>query len=216
MKYKCILFDLDGTLTDPCEGITKSVQHALLYFGIKETDMQKLTRFIGPPLKWAFSEYYGLSENDAATALVKYRERFSTVGWKENLLLDGAEDILKKLKKQGVIVCLATSKPYVFAQKILDLFDIEKYFDLAVGSELDGTRTDKADVVKYVLEHYPDIPKNQILMVGDRSHDVVGAHKNGVCCCGVLCGYGDHKELESAGAEYIVNNLYELWELVSK
>ncbi len=214
MKYKYILFDLDGTLTNPCEGITKSVQFALEYFGIHENDMQKLTRFIGPPLKGAFSEYYGFDEKDADKALEKYRERFSVTGWKENMLLEGAQELLKNLKDSGCIICLATSKPHVFAFKILELFDIKKYFDFAVGSELDGRLTDKAEVIAACLKHYPQAEKSQFLMVGDRHHDIVGAKKNGIDSCGILLGFGSAEELKNAGADYVVQNFDELYEII--
>lgn len=216
MKYNYILFDLDGTLTDPCEGITKSVQYALLHFGIKENNMQKLTRFIGPPLKEAFSEYYGLSEKDAQTALNKYRERFSTVGWKENILLCGAKEILQKLKSDGCTVCLATSKPHVFAKQILEMFDIKKYFDVIVGSELDGTRTDKAQVISFVMEHFPAAEKSEFIMIGDRSHDIIGAKKNNIFSCGVLCGYGSKDELENAGADCVTEDLNSLYDVIKQ
>ena len=141
--YQTILFDLDGTLTDPKEGITKCVQYALKHFGIEENDLDKLTPFIGPPLVYSFMTYYGLDEDQAQGAISKYRERFSTVGLFENGIYEGVKELLEILKVEGKTVALATSKPHVFAERILEHYGIKAYFDVIVGSELDGTRSHK-------------------------------------------------------------------------
>ena len=141
--FQYCLFDLDGTLTDPREGITKSVQHALRYFGIEEPDLKKLEPFIGPPLKDSVMEYYGLSEEQAKKAIEVYRERFAPIGVLENQIFPGIPQLLKKLQKSGTHLAVASSKPAVFVHQILRHFDIEKYFEVIVGSELDGTRGSK-------------------------------------------------------------------------
>ena len=146
-----ILFDLDGTLTDPKEGITKSVQYALSAFGIEVTNLDELEPFIGPPLKDSFMEFYGMDEPTALRAIEKYRERFQDKGLFENRLYDGVPELLRKLKGNHKKVAIASSKPTVFVERILEYFDIRRYFDVVVGSELDGTRTEKSEVVAEAL-----------------------------------------------------------------
>ena len=141
--YKYILFDLDGTLTDPKEGITKSVAYALKHFGIDVEDLDTLCKFIGPPLKDSFMQYYGLSEDDAHLAVEKYREYFEPCGMFQNKVYDGVENLLKELKTSGKEIVLATSKPGVYAQKILEHFHLDSYFSYVAGSELDGRRVKK-------------------------------------------------------------------------
>ena len=210
MEQNYILFDLDGTLTDPKVGITGSVAYALESFGIHIENHDDLCCFIGPPLLDSFMEYYGMSEEDANRAIAKYRERFSVTGLFENEVYDGIPQLLRQLKDAGKTLIIATSKPAVFSQRILDHFDLSQYFTFLSGSELDGTRNDKAEVIAYALEQCGITDLSQVIMIGDRKHDIIGARKNGLPCIGVLYGYGDRAEHESAGADYIVETVDEL------
>ncbi|MGL5675277.1 MAG: HAD family hydrolase [Cellulosilyticaceae bacterium] len=209
--YNTILFDLDGTLTDPKEGITKSVQHALKAFGI-EAQLDDLLCFIGPPLQWSFQEYYGFDEEKAKLAIEKYRERFREIGMFENKVYEGIEEMLEALVKEGKTLAVATSKPEVFAVQILEHFGLAKYFKVIVGSELDGTRVNKKDVIEevFVRLQLTEEEKVHILMIGDRKHDIIGAKACGIDSIGVRFGYGEGNELEEAGATYIVDTVGEL------
>ena len=215
MKYKYIFFDLDGTLTDPQEGITNCVRYALEHFGIHETDYSKLMNFIGPPLVYSFSEYYGFDEKKSLEAVEKYRERFSTVGLFENKVYDGVYDMLQKLSDSGHILVLATSKPKVFADRIMAKYRLRPYFKLICGSELDGTRNDKNEVIEYAIEKL-GCPRESVIMVGDRKHDIIGAKKCSVASCGVRFGYAEEGELEEAGADIIAENIEELTDILMR
>ena len=210
MCYKTILFDLDGTLTDPFEGITTCVAYALEHFGIHVEDRSPLIKFIGPPLAVSFPEFYGLSEADTEVAVAKYRERFSVVGWSENRVYPGVEALLAHLKAAGKRLLVATSKPEVYATKILQHFELAPYFDLICGPTLDAPKSyGKAEVIMDALARTGTDPATAI-MVGDRIHDVEGAHKAGLPCVAVLWGYGDRAEHIACGAEHIVADLGEL------
>jgi len=214
--FDLLLFDLDGTLTDPKDGITNSVKYALEDFGIYETDENKLLRFIGPPLYDSFREIYGFSHEDAQKAVAKYRERFSTIGLFENKLLDGVVISLDRLKNSGKKLALATAKPYIFAKRIIDKFDISKYFDYEVGAELDGTRGYKDEVIKEVLKQAKQKDLSKVVMIGDRNHDILGAKKCKIASIGIRCGYAEKDELEDAGADYIFDNIEELTDFLLK
>ena len=180
---KYILFDLDGTLTDPKLGICTCVQYALKLFDIDEPDLDKLEPFIGPPLKDSFMQYYGLSEEQAIAAIEKYRERFSVTGKFENEVYEGIPQLLSDLKDYGYHLAVASSKPECFVKDIMDHFRIAKYFDVIVGSELDGTRIDKAEVIHEALNqlfHYGKIRTEQVIMIGDRKFDVEGAEREAI------------------------------------
>jgi len=207
--FELILFDLDGTLTDPKEGITNCVKYALESFGISENDENKLLKFIGPPLYDSFRDLYGFSESDAVSAISKYRERFQNIGIFENSIFPDTKNTLYRLKKSGKTVALATSKPYVYAQRILEHFKIQNYFDIAVGAELDGRRGYKDEVIREVLRCAKQVDLAKTVMVGDRENDVLGAKKCGISSIGLKCGYAEENELEKAGADYIFNNLTE-------
>ena len=209
-----VLFDLDGTLTDPALGITKSVAYALESFGIHTDDLGMLCKFIGPPLKDSFMEYYGFSEEQALAGVEKYREYFRDKGIYENKLYPGIKEMLEKLKDNGMKVILATSKPKIFADIILEHFDIMKYFDLVCGCELDGTRGKKSEVIRYALDTAGISEPDSAVMVGDRKHDVIGAKEVGIMCIGVLFGYGGYEELKEAGADEIVETVEELGEVL--
>jgi len=212
--YKYILFDLDGTLTDPKEGITRSVAHALKCMGIEAPeDLDELCKFIGPPLKDSFIRYYGMSDADAQTAVSKYREHFSQGGLFENEVYEGMRELLEILKSKGKTLIVATSKPQLFSEMILEHFGLSQYFDFVSGSEFDGTRVEKAEVIAHAIKEC-GIDKSSAVMVGDRSYDVVGAKANGLPCIGVLYGYGSREELEEAGADFIVATVSELKDML--
>lgn len=208
--YQYILFDLDGTLTDPREGITKSVQYALSKMGIEEPDLTSLEHFIGPPLYDEFRRCYGFDDVDAKRAVEAYRERFSVVGWKENLLFDGVPDLLCRLHEAGKKIAIASSKPTIFVEKILHLFEIDRYFDVVSGATLDGTISTKTQVVQQALEMLAAADKNQAVLVGDRFHDVEGAQNCGIDCIGVTFGFGGRDELQLAGVQQIAENMQQL------
>lgn len=210
---KYLLFDLDGTLTDPKEGICTCVQYALASFGIQEPDLDKLEPFIGPPLKESFMHFYDMNEEQAQAAVEKYRERFRDTGIFENRLYDGIPQMLRTLNSKGMFLAVASSKPTVFVERILEHFGIRSYFKVVVGSELDGTRTEKNEVVEEALRQlFGDAPveKNKVYMIGDRRFDIEGAKAQGVDSVGVTYGYGGMEELREARADYIVRSVEEL------
>ncbi len=212
MKNKeYLLFDLDGTLTDPKEGITKAVQYALKHYDIEVDDLDSLCPFIGPPLKDSFQKYYDFPEGRAKEAIQIYREYFSVKGWSQNKVFPGIPEMLGELKTAGKKLYLATSKPEVFAKQILEHFGLTSYFEFIGGADLEETRVRKGDVIRYVLENCGlSDKKEQILMVGDREHDVLGAREQGLECVGVLFGYGDRAEMEACHAAYIAGSINEL------
>ena len=194
-----ILFDLDGTLTDPFEGITNSILYALHKMGIAEQDRHKLTAFIGPPLLESFQTYYGLSPEQARRAVALYREYYARTGIFENAPYPGIFEALGALKSDGCALYVATSKPEPFAERIIEKFGFSPLLEGVAGATLDETRTQKAEVIAYALSRF-HIPKADALMAGDRRHDVLGAKENGIPCVGVLYGFGSREELLQAGA----------------
>ncbi len=212
--YSVILFDLDGTLTDPAEGITNSVSHALRRFGITPPERGELLKFIGPPLKDSFMKYYGFTEEEAHLAIEYYREHFRPVGIFENEVYEGVREMLEAVKSSGKRLLLATSKPEEFARRILVHFGLDGYFDFAAGATMDTSRVAKADVIRYALDTVGITDVRSCLMVGDRSHDIVGAAENGLDSVGVLYGYGDRDELESAGATYIAETVADILKFI--
>ena len=206
------LFDLDGTVADNGEGILKSAQYALDAFGIHNEPEERLRRFVGPPLHESFMELYGFSREQAFAAVEKYRERYRGKGVYENQLYPGMGALLERLSQRAV-VCLATSKPEVFARTILETRQVLPCFRVVVGAELDGSRTDKAEVIQAVLEKLGHPPKEQAVMIGDRKHDILGAKKVGLESIGVQYGFAPPGELEEAGAEWIVPTVADLEKL---
>ncbi len=211
---KYILFDLDGTVTDPETGITLSVAYALRHFGIEVEDVSSLRKFIGPPLHDSFIDFYGFSREKAMEAVDKYRERFADIGIFENEPYDGIHKLLAGLKDAGYTLAIASSKPEVFTKRIIEHFELSPYFTHVCGSELDGRRTDKAEVITYALEKLGSPKAENVVMVGDRKHDILGAKKNGLTSIGVLYGFGDEAELREAGADYIAATVQEIGEIV--
>lgn len=209
MHYRNILFDLDGTLTDPREGITRSIQYALAQLGIDEPDLAKLEPFIGPPLKQAFMQFYGFDEQKAWQAVEHYRERFKVTGLYENLLFEGILELLDLLRGQGRTLYVATSKPTVFAKEIARHFAFDHHFTLIYGSELDGTRTDKVELIAHILTEQGLNP-SETLMIGDRKHDIIGGIRNGLDVAAVGYGFGTEAELLAESPTYHFRTLAEL------
>lgn len=208
-----LLFDLDGTLTDPKIGITTCVQYALQSFGIDEPDLDKLEPFIGPPLKESFMSFYGMEDAQAEAAVEKYRERFKDIGLFENRVYKGIPEMLRTLKAKGMHLAVASSKPTVFVERILEHFQLEQYFEVVVGSELDGRRVNKDEVVQEALNRlfqHRAIQREQIYMIGDRKFDVEGAKAHGIESVAVAYGYGGVEELREAKADYVVCTVSEL------
>lgn len=203
--YRYLLFDLDGTLTDPGIGITNSVMYALRKFDIHVEDRVSLYKFIGPPLMDSFERFYGFSTAQSELALGYYREYFKKKGMFENRVYDGIPELLKRLKENGKTLIVATSKPEAFSVEILRHFGLYDYFDFVAGATMDESRNKKADIIRYALESCGISEKASAVMIGDREHDMIGARKNGLDALGVLYGYGSYEELKEAGADYIAD-----------
>ena len=220
--FDYILFDLDGTLTDPKLGITRSVQYALRALGIEEPSLDKLEPFIGPPLADSFREFYGLEEEQVVTAVAKYRERFTDQGIYENEIYPGTVRMLASLRAGGKKLAIASSKPTPFVERILDHFEIRAYFDYIIGSNMDGTRGKKEEVVEEALRQMlpagmtPAEKKAGVAMVGDRRFDIEGAREHGITSVGVSFGYAPEGELEQAGADHIVDTVEALEKLLMR
>ncbi len=207
--FQFILFDLDGTLTDPKEGITKSVQFALLQQGIREPDLNKLEPFIGPPLRDSFMDFYDMSMEQADRAVVDYRKRFAPIGILENKVYPGIPEMLAHLKAAGIKLAVASSKPEPFVRQILEHFHLDASFDVVVGSNLDGSRSEKDEVIEEAL-HRLGKQAGKGAMVGDRKYDIQGGQEHGLTTVGVSFGYAGKGELEAAGADYIARSVKEL------
>lgn len=206
-SFNNILFDLDGTLIDPKIGITQSVQYALKAFDIDEPDVNSLCKFIGPPLKDSFVHFYGFDEKRALQAVEKYRERYSDIGIFEAELYPGIDKLLLQLCTASKRLLVATSKPTVYARRILEHFKIIDYFEFVSGSELDNTRTKKSEVIQYGLKQSRINDTGNALMIGDREYDIIGAKEVGIPSVGVLYGYGSYVELKNAGANFIIQDV---------
>lgn len=214
LKYA--LFDLDGTLTDPYEGISKCLEYALQRMGFKLHDDYK--KFIGPPLTYSFENFCGMSRDQSLQAVKVYRERFSTIGLFENYLYDGIPEVLQFLRLHKVTLAVATSKPTCFSQRILNKFNLSQYFDVIVGSELNGERIEKSEVIKECLTRL-NVSQNDLkftYMAGDRKFDMSGAVKNGITGIGIGYGYAQGDELKESGATYIVPDVKSLLSLFEK
>lgn len=209
MQQNTVLFDLDGTLTDPREGITRSVQYALAQLDIHEPDLVALEHFIGPPLLQCFMQTYSLSEPRAWDAVNHYRVRFREVGLYENQLFEGIIELLQLLGEQGRTLYIATSKPTVFAVEIARHFDFGRYFKGIYGSELDGTRTNKVELIKHLLEQ-EGLEPSDTLMIGDRKHDLIGAHSNGLNAVAMGYGFGSLEELSGERPAHHFQTLAQL------
>lgn len=210
-----LLFDLDGTLTDPKSGITKSVQYSLRKYGIDIDDLDELDKFIGPPLKESYMKYFSFSEQEAIQAIEYYREYFSDKGMFENKVYAGIPELLNSMKEKGIKLAVATSKPTFFATRILEHFSLNQFFDEIIGSNLDNTRTGKKEIIEYTLNQLHR-NNNESLMVGDRKHDIIGAQANSVKSVGVLYGYGNKDEIENQNPDFIAENVTSLGDILNQ
>ena len=209
--YQYLLFDLDRTLTNPKEGITKSVQYALRHFGIEVADPDTLTPYIGPPLIPSFMKFHGLTQDQALKALHVYRQRFESVGLFENEVLDGIPEMLGALKEKGKFVAVASSKPEIYVRKILEHFNLLQYFDEVVGASMDEKLSAKKDIIGEALRRVGKAPgERNILMIGDRMHDVEGAKQCGLDNIGIYTGFAPEGELEEAGATYVFHTIGDM------
>lgn len=213
-KYKVILFDLDGTLSDPKVGITKSVQYALQEMNIIEPDIDKLDCFIGPPIQVSFPEYYNFDEVQTLKAIDLYREIYKEKGMFENELYSDIPLLLESLKEQGLTLVVATSKLTIFAEQILKYFNIDQYFQLIVGSNLDGTRISKTEIIQYILKKYKEHNLSNFIMIGDRKYDIIGANNTKIDSIGVTYGYGSYEELSQSNPTYIAQNVNQLKDIL--
>lgn len=211
-----IFWDLDGTLTNSAKGITNCIKYALEALGIEENDMEKLLKFIGPPLRVSFSGFYGLDEEKTKFAVAKYRERYADIGIFENSVYEGIKELLKKLKEAGKKLCIATSKPEVYMIKIIEKYGIAQYFDFVMGSRLDGSLDNKADVIQALMAKIGLTAEDsyKVVMIGDRFYDIEGAKACGIESVGVKYGFAAEGELEEHGADYVVETVEELGKLL--
>ncbi len=213
-KASILLFDLDGTLTDPKEGILNSIHYALKKKGIIENHPEELLSFIGPPLHLSFKNRYHLSIEEAFEMLNIFREYFAAKGIFENTLYSGILELLRDLKKQNKILSLATAKPTHFAKQVLDHFQLSDYVDFIAGANTDGSRTDKREIVAYAKEITGNKADAEYLMIGDREYDIMGAHYNNVEACWVTYGYGEEVTVTKEKPEYVCNSVAELSSLL--
>ena len=200
-NFDTLLFDLDGTLTDSTEGIVRCLEYALERMGCDIPEDKN--KFLGPPLYTSFAEFCGMNEEQVNEAVRIFRERYSTVGLFENRVYEGVPEMLKRLRDGGKRIMVATSKPEVYAVRIFDRFGLSQFFEIVGGANINGTRNDKDEVIKYVLEKAGISDRSSVLMIGDRRQDVIGAHKTGLKCMGILWGFGSIEELTEAGADFI-------------
>lgn len=212
--YRTLLFDLDGTLTDPGLGITNSVMYSLRKFNIVENDRTSLYRFIGPPLRDSFENYYGFSHEQSELAVGYYREYFREKGIFENVVYDGIPELLERLKANGRNLIVATSKPEEFAVIILKHFKLYDYFDFVAGAEMSAARNKKSEVIQYALQSCGISDLSSAVMIGDREHDIIGAKESGLDSIGVLYGYGSYEELDAAGASYIAEEPVDIMKYI--
>lgn len=209
-KYNTIFFDLDGTLSDSALGIIRCLQYSLEKFDIVEDEVEKLRHYIGPSLTETYTKIYGMSDAEAVQATAFYRERFEREGIKENVMFEGVGHLLAELKSQEKIMVLATAKPTLHAKQILEYYQIDHYFTVIAGSNFDGTREHKGEVIKFALSQLESPDVRKVIMVGDRKHDIVGAKENGMAVIGVGYGYGTLEELAEAKPDKIVASVEEL------
>ena len=210
---RLLLFDLDGTLTDPSVGIFNCIRHAFAQLGHAAPSGAELRRWIGPPLLASFTEALDGDQQAAREGLALYRERFATTGLFENQLIDGIDQLLRTLTGRGDRCVVATAKPTVYSTRIISHFGLDPWLPAVYGSELDGTRTDKSELIEYIM-HSEGADPARTTMIGDRKHDMVGARANGVGAIGVLWGFGDRNELAHAGAEQIAESVVGLQQLL--
>ncbi|GHV88333.1 phosphoglycolate phosphatase [Spirochaetia bacterium] len=210
MKYKNVLFDLDGTLTDPYVGLSRSVQYALSKFNIAEDRYETLARFIGPPLAASFSEFYSFDEDDTKKAIEYYREYYAAKGIFENKLYDDMETVLRTLNERGYSCMVATSKPEKFARKVLQLFSIDRYFDTVAAAPGEGGALSEKDAIIQNLLETKCLIQQETIMIGDRKFDIDGARKNGIDSIAVTYGYGSIEELTACQPTYFCGSALDI------
>lgn len=213
-EIKAVLFDLDGTLIDSSEGIIKSVRYALSYYGMEETDTDKLYQFIGPPLSDSFQKIYGFSREQAVEAVEVYRQRYNKTGIFECRLYPGVEECIRTLRKQGLRIGMASSKPEQSCRRILEHFGILSLFDEVVGATFDGTRERKEDVLREAFRRWEDLSLSQMCLIGDTVYDVAGAAAAGIDCIAVTYGFGDVEQMKQAGAAAVCEQICQLPQLI--
>ena len=215
-NYDLILFDLDGTITDSGEGITKSVQYALSKLGIEEPDLGNLRKFIGPPLIDSFEKYYGFSREDAVRAREIFNERYQPIGWKENSPYKGIEEVLKALQAEGKMLGIATSKPADTAERVLAYFGLREYFPVFCASPLNGIGGEKTGRIRAAIEEAKTLgcEAKDVIMVGDTKFDVLGAHECNIPCVGVTWGFAVEGEFEACDTEFVVDTMEELLDVL--
>ena len=216
MRWDYLFFDLDGTLTDPAEGICGCIRYALEKDGRPTGPLESYYPWIGPPLEYSFREFARASEEDTPRLVSYYRERFSTIGLFENKVYPGIPEMLAALKVAGAHMAIATGKPTVFTERILEHFDLRQYFDCVFGITLGVTPESKAEVIARGMAQMGAHDLSRCVMIGDRKHDVAGAKERGIACIGVLHGYGGREELANAGADFIVDSVSELHRLLTE
>lgn len=209
-----LLFDLDGTLTDPLPGIARSIQHALVALGKQPPPVNELRRFVGPPLRASLAELIGTADREMISrAIARYRERFREVGMFENEVYPGIVDALRDFVAEGHALWVVTSKPYVYANAIVDHFDLRRFFRRVYGSELDGRFVEKANLIRVVLDQERLTPTDT-WMIGDRATDILGGRENGLRTAGVLWGYGLDNELAEAQPDVLAATVSDLHAIV--
>ncbi|QWI72244.1 HAD family hydrolase [Bacillus mycoides] len=208
--YTTFLFDLDGTVTDPKKGIVNSVLYALEKVGIEELHVSELDSFIGPPIQQSFVERYNMNEGEVERAVFYFREYLKQRGLLENSVYEGIPNLLKQLKDTGNRLFIATSKPTIFARQVIEHFQLTNYFEDIIGSNLNGTRIKKEEIIAHILQQNEGLNKEEVVMIGDRKHDIIGANHNGIASIGVLYGYGSENELIEVSVTHIAKDIEEL------
>lgn len=213
-EYKVIIFDLDGTLTDSKEGIVNSIRYALGEVHISAEVSSEDASFIGPPIRNVFKESFAVPDEKLEQAVGHYREYFGERGMLENTPYSGIEELLKQLKAQNKVLFVATSKPTGFSTQILQHFHLDHYFQHICGSSMDNSMTTKTEIIQFALSTFDQIPREKIIMIGDKMHDIIGAQNNNIDSIGVLYGYGSREEIEKAKPTFIAKDVEELTKLL--
>jgi len=214
MSYKYILFDLDGTIIDSQPGVVKAAEFALNKMGVPQTQIADLDRFIGPPLKFSFKSFYSFSDEFADKAVEYFREYYRDKGILDCTVYEGMVPLLQMLIQKGFYIALATSKPVVFARRILERFEIIDYFDAIAGANMDDSRSDKSELILQACEELGARDLSQVVMIGDTKYDIEVAVKLDIDSIGVLYGFSTLEDFQKAGATYVVNTVAELAHLL--
>lgn len=212
--YKYILFDLDGTLLNTYKGVSNGVRYTLEYYGLPIPEEKEMRKYLGPPLRDSFSRFAGIPDERLDEAIAKFREYYFDKGVLEYELFEDLKPSFAKLCEMGCKLAVATSKLEKGAFIILEDAGLIDEFDFICGSTQDESRSTKDQVVAHVIEHFGITDKSEVLMVGDRDNDIVGAHKNGIKCCGFLSGFGSLEEMQEYGADYIIRYISEIFEIL--